>query len=107
MSPVVAGAGPVHEIAVQSKKGRSFACALRYAPSGTPAATCVVVLVIMPIAPAGAVQRSSVTPPPVASATNVSGPPCEPHEGCELSVSSAVYTATAQKAVSSIVNRLA
>ncbi len=75
ISPVVAVPGPVHPIAVHWKKGRSFACALRYAPVGTPAATCVVALVSAPMVPVGAVQRSSVTPPPLASATRVSGPP--------------------------------
>jgi hypothetical protein len=62
-----------------------------------------------PIAPAGGVHRWTVTPldaPPsgTASAVNDRGPPCDPHED-EARFSLAVYTATAQNALSLIVKR--
>jgi hypothetical protein len=80
-SPAMLGLGPLQGKAVQPKNGRSIAWLPRYAPAGICAATWVVCMVIVPMAPDGAVQRSSATSPALAPDWRTRGPPWLPHEG--------------------------
>lgn len=81
-SPAVSGNAPEYEIAVPARKPRSSASAPANAPAGIPAASVVLSIVISPLAPAGGVQRSSVTSPSPGPGDTSSGPPCAPHVGC-------------------------